>query len=40
MWIKRNEKNEIIEARSHKENGCEEFLKENNKELIEFLRIK
>lgn len=37
MWVKRNEKNEIIESRSHKENGCNEWLEENNEELINFL---
>ena len=40
MWIKRNEQKEIIEARSHQENGCDEFLKESNKELKAFLAPK
>ena len=40
MWIKRNEQNEIIEARSFNDNGCDEFLKENNKELKAFLTSK
>lgn len=37
MWVKRNEQNEIIEARSHQENDCNEWLEENNTELIKFL---
>ena len=40
MWVKRNKDNEIIEARSHQENGCDEFLKESNKELKAFLNPK
>ncbi len=40
MYVKRDKKGEIIEARSHQENGCNEWLELNDKELKEFLAPK